>query len=65
MMRQIRPFSVNSDKYFLLFLVAEDQPRKSAKIGPFQFGQNGWILSTRGRNAISQVIGVGFCWFFF
>ena len=60
MMRQIRPFSVKSDKYFLLFLAAEDQPWKSAKIGPFQFGQNGWIFSTRGRNAISQLIGVVF-----
>ena len=65
MMRQIRPFSVKSDKYFLLFLAAEDQPWKSAKIGALQFGQNGWIFSTCGRNAISQLVGVGFCWFFF
>ena len=65
MLRQMRPLSVKSDKYLLLFLAAEDQPWKSAKIGPLQIGQNGWILSTRGRNAISQLIGVGFCWFFF
>ena len=49
MLRQIRPFSVKSDKYFLLFLAAEDQPWKSAKIGPLRFGQNGWIFILEGE----------------
>ena len=41
MLRQIRQFSVKSDKYFLLFLAAEDQPWKSGEISPLRFGQNG------------------------
>ena len=35
-------------------------PNFSYQNAPAHFGQNGWSLSTRGKNAISQLIGVGF-----
>ena len=56
-----KPIFTKSDKHFLFFEASEVQLWKSAKIGPLHFGKNGWILSTRGKNAIFQLIGVGFC----